>query len=93
VTALDCLADSRGRHLVGDLDVPDFAFALRREIGEQLWNDRHVADLMAAQAEAACDVLERGAAEDCLAVIDAIGSQFVELRAVPFITQISMRMP
>ena len=58
VTVLDCLADSRGRHLVGDLDV-----ALRREIGEQLWNDRQVAHLMAAQAEAASDVLERGAAE------------------------------
>src|SRR5262249_27164417 len=71
VTALDCLADGRGRHLVGDLDVPDFAFALRREVGEQLWNDRYVTDLMAAQAEAACDVLERGAAEDCLAVVDA----------------------
>src|SRR5262249_40051664 len=26
VTALDCLADGRGRHLVGDLDVPDLAF-------------------------------------------------------------------
>src|SRR5262245_16944884 len=85
VTALDCLADGRRSHLVGDLDVPDFAFALRREVGEQLWNDRYVTDLMAAQAEAACDVLERGAAEDCLAVVDAVGTQFVELRAVPAI--------
>src|SRR5215467_14378563 len=85
VTALDGLADGRGSHLVGDLDVPDFTFALRREVGEQLWNDRQVADLMAAQPEAACDVLERGAAEDGLAVVDAVGTQFVELRAVPAI--------
>src|SRR5262245_853235 len=85
VTALDSLADGRGRHLVGYLDVPDFAFALRREVCEQLWNDRHVANLMASHAEAARDVLERGAAEDRLAVVDTVGTQFVELRAVPAI--------
>src|SRR4029077_21040480 len=72
VTALDCLADGRGRHLVGYFDVPDFAFALRREVCEQLWNDRHVAVSMAAKAEAARDVLERGAAEDRLAVVDTV---------------------
>jgi hypothetical protein len=36
VPALDGLADYRRRDLIGDLDVPDFAFALRGEVGEQL---------------------------------------------------------
>ena len=58
VPALDELADHRRRDLIGDLDVPDFAFALRGEVGEQLRDDRHIAYLVAAQAEAACDVFE-----------------------------------
>jgi hypothetical protein len=52
VPALDVLADHRCCDLVRDLDVPDFAFALRCEVGEQLWDDRHIAYLVAAQAEA-----------------------------------------
>src|SRR5262245_4063535 len=60
VAALDGLADDRCRDLIRDLDVPDFAFALRDEIGEQLRDYRHIANLVAAQAEAARDVLERG---------------------------------
>src|SRR5580704_13647803 len=55
VPALDGLADHRCRDLVGDLDVPDFAFALRGEVGEQLWDDRHIAYLVAAYPEAVCD--------------------------------------
>src|SRR5947209_3452824 len=82
VPALDGLADHRCRDLIGDLDVPDFAFALRGEIGEQLRDDRHIADLVAAQAEAACDVFESGPAEHSQAVVDAVGAQLVELRAV-----------
>ena len=54
--ALDGLADHRRRDLVGDLDVPHLAFALRGEVGEQLRDDRHVAYLVAAQAEATCNV-------------------------------------
>ena len=56
VPALDDLADHRCRDLIGDLDVPDFAVALRHEVGEQLRDDRHIADLVAAQAGGACDV-------------------------------------
>src|SRR5215475_15932189 len=82
VPALDGLADHRCGDLIGDLDVPDFAFALRGEVGEQLRDDRHVADLVAAQAEAAGDVLERGAAEHRQAVVEAVGAQLVEFRAV-----------
>src|SRR5205085_8920591 len=37
VPALEGLAHHRRRNLVGDLDVPHFAFALRGEVGEQLW--------------------------------------------------------
>ena len=48
VPALDGLADHRGRDLIGDLDVPNFAFALRDEVGEQLRDDRHIANLVAA---------------------------------------------
>src|SRR5215469_15783884 len=55
VSALDGLADNRRRDLVGDLDVPHFAFALRGEVGEQLRDHRHIADLVAAQAEAVRD--------------------------------------
>src|SRR5262249_50466014 len=51
-------------------------------VGEQLRDDRHIADLVAAQAEAARDVLERGPAEHGEAVVDAVGAQLVELRAV-----------
>jgi hypothetical protein len=58
MSALDELADHRCRDLIGDLDVPDFSVALRREVGEQFWDDRHIAYLVAAQAEAACDVVE-----------------------------------
>ena len=56
--AFDGLADHRRRHLVGDLDVPYFAFALCGEIREQFRDHRHIAYLVAAQAEAACDVVE-----------------------------------
>src|SRR5882672_11443767 len=82
VPALDGLADDWCRDLIGDLDVPDFAFALRGKVGEQLRDDRHIADLVAAQAEAACDVFERGPAEHGQAVVDAVGAQLVKLRAV-----------
>ena len=58
--ALDGLADHRRSDLVGDLDVPQFGLSLRHEVGEQLRDDRHIADLVAAQAEAARDVFERG---------------------------------
>src|SRR5205807_9858764 len=63
-------------------DVPHFAFALRGEVGEQLRDYRHIADLMAAQVEAARDLLERGPAEHGQAVVDAVGAQLVKLRAV-----------
>src|SRR5262245_38618835 len=82
VPALDSLADHRRRDLVGDLDVPHFAFALRGEVGDQLRDYRHSTDLMAAQAEAACDIFERGAAEHSQAVVEAVGAQLVKLRAV-----------
>ena len=61
VAALDGLADHRCGDLIRDLDVPDFAVALRGEVGEQLRDHRHIAYLVAAQAEAACDVFERAA--------------------------------
>src|SRR6185369_15324032 len=82
VSALDGLAHHRRYDLVGDLDVPDFAFALRGEVGEQLRDDRHIADLVAAQAESRCDFLERGPAEHGPPIVDAVGAQLVELRAV-----------
>src|ERR1700724_2750473 len=75
VPALDGLADHRRRDLVGDLDVPDFAFALRGEVDEQLRDDRHVANLVAAQVEAARDFFECGPAEHSQAVVDAVGAQ------------------
>ena len=68
--------------LIRDLDVPDFAFALRGEVGEQFRDDRHIADLVAAQAEAARDVFERRPAEHSQAIVDAVGAQLVKLRAV-----------
>src|SRR5262249_31580122 len=37
---------------------------------------------MAAEAEAACDAFKRGPAEHSQAIVDAIGAQFVKLRAV-----------
>jgi len=37
---------------------------------------------VAAQPEAACDVVERGPAEHSQAVVEAVGAQFVKLRAV-----------
>src|SRR5689334_2797626 len=82
VPALDGLTDHRRRDLVGDLDVPDLAVALLGEVGEQLRDDRHIADLVAAQAETACDVFELGPAEYGEAVVDAVGAQLVEFRAV-----------
>src|SRR5437660_4235909 len=82
VPALDGLADHRRRDLIGDLDVPHFAFALRGEVGEQLRDDRHIADLVAAQAEAASDVFERGPSEHSQAIVDTVGAQLVKLRAV-----------
>ena len=59
MAALDGLADHRRRDLIRDLDVPEFAGPLRGEVGEQFWDDRHIAYLVAAQAEAACDGFER----------------------------------
>src|SRR5262245_55724089 len=82
VPALDGMADHRCRDLIGDMDVPDFAFDLCGEVGEQLRDHRHIAYLVAAQAEAACDVFERGPAEHSQAIVDAIGAQLVKLRAV-----------
>src|SRR5262249_30214455 len=82
VPALDGLADHRRRDLVGDLDVPHFAFALRGEVGEQLRDHRHIADLVAAQAEGARDFFERGPAEHSQAIGEAVGAQVVNLRAV-----------
>src|SRR5258706_8498536 len=82
VPALDGLADHRCRYLIGDLDVPHFAFALRGEVGEQLRDYRHIAYLVASQAEAASDVFERGPAERGQAIVEAVGAQLVELRAV-----------
>ena len=61
--ALDGLADHRRRDLVGDLDVPHFAFVLRGEVGEQLRGYRYIAYLVAAQVEAARDFFERGPAK------------------------------
>src|SRR5262249_40427708 len=43
---------------------------------------RHIAYLMAAEAEAACDVFKRGPAEHGQAIVEAVGAQFVKLRAV-----------
>src|SRR5262250_2965828 len=82
VPALDGLADRRCRDLIGDVDVPHFAFALRDEVGEQLRDYRHIAYLVAPQAEAASDVLQRRPAEHGQAIVEAIGAQLVELRAV-----------
>src|SRR5262252_5986722 len=82
VAALDGLADHRRRDPVGDLDVPHFAFALRGEVGEQLRDYRHIADLVAAQVEAARDFFERGPAEHSQAIVEAVGEQLVKLRAV-----------
>src|SRR2546423_13443454 len=81
VPALDGLADHRRRDLVGDLDVPYFAFALRGEVGEQLGDYRHIAYLVAAQVEAARDFFERGPAEHSQAIVEAVGAQLVKLRA------------
>src|SRR3984885_2199000 len=82
VAALDGLADYRCRDLIRDLDVPDFAFALRGEVGEQLRDQRHIAYLVATQAETARDFFERWPAEHSQAVVDAVGAQLVKLRAV-----------
>jgi hypothetical protein len=60
VGAFDGLAHDRCRDLIGNLDVPDFAFALRCEVGEQFWDHRHIADLVAAQTEAARNVSSTG---------------------------------
>src|SRR5215470_9580314 len=82
VPALDGLADHRCGDLIGDLDVPDFAFALRGEVGEQFWDDRHIAYLVAAQAEAVRDFFERRPAEHGQAVIEAVRAQLVKLRTI-----------
>src|ERR1700734_246584 len=82
VAALDGLADHRCRDLIRDLDVPDFAVALRGEVGEQFWDDRHIADLVAAQAEALRDFFERRPAEHSQAVVEAGGAQFLKSRAI-----------
>src|SRR5712672_2100920 len=80
--ALDGLTDHRRGDLIRDLDVPDFGFALRGEVGEQFWDHRQVAYLVAAQAEAACDGFERRPAEYSQMIVDAVGAQLVKLRAV-----------
>ena len=80
--SLHGLAHDRRRDLVGDLDVPDFAFALRSEVGEQLRDHGHIANFVPAQVEAACDFFERGPAEHREAVVEAVGTQLVKLRAV-----------
>src|SRR3954470_4152010 len=80
--ALDRLADHRCGDLIGDLDIPEFGFALGCEVGEQLWDHRDVADLVAAQAEAAGDGFERGPAEQSEMIVDAVGARLVNLRAV-----------
>src|SRR5262249_32175085 len=77
VAALDVLAHDGCGDLIRDLDVPDFALALRGEVGEQLRDDRHIAYLVAAQTEAAGDVFKRGPAEYCVAVVEAVGAQLV----------------
>src|SRR3989441_9007876 len=82
VPALDGLADHRRRDLVGDLDVPHFAFALRAKVGEQLGIYRHIAFLGAAQVEAGRFFFERGPAEHTKAFVEAVGPQLVKLRAV-----------
>src|SRR5262249_16829781 len=41
-----------------------------------------IAYLMAAEAEAACDVFKRGPAEHGQAIVEAVGAQLVKLRAV-----------
>src|SRR5262245_253848 len=82
VPALDGLAYYRRRNLVGDLDVPYFAFALRGECGEQLRDTRHIAYLVAAQAEALRDFFQRGPAEHGQAVVEAVRAQLVKLRTV-----------
>src|SRR6266478_5095550 len=75
VPALDGLADRRCRDLIGDLDVPHLTFALRSEVGEQLRDYRHIAYLVAAQAEAASDVFQRRPAEHSQAVVEAVGAR------------------
>src|SRR3974390_1968812 len=64
------------------MDLTDFAFPLRGEVGEQFWDNRHIADFVATQTEAAGDVLERGPAEHRQAIVDAVGTKLVKLRAV-----------
>jgi hypothetical protein len=71
-------------------EIPNLAFALRNELGEQLRDDRYVANLVAAQAEAACDVFERGPAEHSQAIVDTVGAQ-LEPYPPSFIAQIRMR--
>src|SRR5262245_21492633 len=82
VPALDGLAYHRRRNLVGDLYIPYFAFALRGEVGEQFWDVRHIAYLVAAQPEAMRDFFERGPAEHGQAVVQAVRAQLVKLRTV-----------
>src|SRR5215470_11849438 len=82
VPALDGLPDYRCGDLIGDLDVPDFAFALRGEVGKQLWDYRHIAYLVAAQPEATGNVFKRGPPEHSQAIVEAVGAQLVKLRAV-----------
>ena len=51
----------------------ELRWSLRSEgIGEQFRDHRQVAYLLAAQAEAACDVFERRPAEHGQAVVDAV---------------------
>jgi hypothetical protein len=58
------------------------ALALRSEVGEQLRDYRRIAYLVAAQAEAASDVLQRQPAEHGQAIVEAVRAQLVKLRAV-----------
>ena len=95
VAALDGLADHRGRDLIRDLDVPHFAFALGGEVGEQLRDCRHIAYLVAAQAEAACDVFEPGRPNTARLSSRPSARSLLNSEPYPpsFIAQIRMRYP
>jgi hypothetical protein len=71
------------------------ALALRSEVGEQLRDYRRIAYLVAAQAEAASDVLQRRPAEHGQAVVEAVRAQLGNSEPYPpsFIAQIRMRNP
>jgi hypothetical protein len=63
--------------------------------GEQVWDYRHIAYLMAAEAEAACDAFKRGPAEQLtdyarrISVLSASTSQWGTGRAVSVLSAIA----